>query len=57
MGAETEATHTEKDRNALEDFVVGNEDLERLEAMLDQFNFTEAIGVVRQKLRHSDFLA
>jgi hypothetical protein len=49
MGAETEATQTEKDRQALEDFVVGNEDLERLEAMLDRFSFFEAIGVVRQE--------
>ena len=57
MGAETEATQTEKDRKALEGFVVGNEDLERLEALLDRFNFFEAIGVVRQELRHPYFLA
>ena len=31
--------------------------MERLEALLDQFNIFEAIGVVRQELRHSDFLA
>ena len=42
-----ETAQTEKDRKALEDFVVGNEDLERLEALLDRFNIFEAIGVVR----------
>lgn len=29
----------------------------RLEALLDRFNILEALGVVRQELRHSDFLA
>lgn len=46
-----------EDREALERFVVDNDDLERLEALLDQFNVFEAIGAVRQEVRHSDFLA
>lgn len=41
----------------LEGLVVDNPDLERLEGLLDQFNIFEAVGVVRQELRHSDFLA
>ena len=41
----------------LEDFVVGNSDLEELEVQLDKFNIFEAVGVVRQELRHSNFLA
>jgi hypothetical protein len=45
------------DAKALEALVVDNADLERLEALLDQFNIFEAIGAVRQELRHSDFLA
>jgi len=45
------------DRRALEYFVVDNVDLEQLELLLDQFNIFEAIGAVRQELRHSDFLA
>ena len=45
------------DRQALEAFVVENADLETLEAHLEQFNIFEALGVVRQELRHSDFLA
>src|SRR5687768_14365467 len=42
---------------ALEQLVVDNPDLERLEALSAQFNIFEAIGAVRQELRHSDFLA
>lgn len=42
---------------ALEAFVVGNHDLEQLEALLSQFNVFEAIGATRNELRHSDFLA
>jgi len=42
---------------ALETLVVDNPDLERLEALLDLFNIFEAIGAIRQELRHSDFLA
>ncbi len=46
-----------EDRQALEAFVVENADLETLEGFLEQFNIFEAVGVVRQELRHSDFLA
>jgi hypothetical protein len=47
----------DSDLQALERLVVDNPDLERLEALLDQFNIFEAIGAVHQELRHSDFLA
>ncbi|NOZ28513.1 MAG: PD-(D/E)XK nuclease family protein [Chloroflexi bacterium] len=46
-----------KERALLEAFVVDNEDLERLETLLAEFNIFEALGAVRQELRHSDFLA
>jgi hypothetical protein len=46
-----------EDRRALEAFVVENTELETLEGFLDQFNIFEAVGVERQELRHSDFLA
>lgn len=46
-----------QEREVLEAFVVRNDDLERLEAALSQFNIFEAVGAVRQELRHSDFLA
>mgnify|MGYP001362130547 CR=1 FL=1 len=45
------------ERALLEAFVVNNPDLERLEALLAEFNIFEAVGAVRQELRHSDFLA
>ena len=51
-----EGSQADPDLRALERFLVGNRDLERLEALLDRFNILEALGVVRQELRHSDFL-
>jgi hypothetical protein len=51
------ATEVALDRKALETFVVGNPDLKELETSLAQFNIFEAIGVVRQELHHSGFLA
>ena len=47
----------EDDKKLLEAFVVDNPDLERLEALLDQFNLFEALGAVRVEVRHSDFLS
>jgi len=52
-----QATDYETDSLLLEALVVDNPDLAVLEALLDQFNVFEAIGVVRQELRHSDCLA
>jgi len=42
---------------ALAAFVLGNSELEELERLVARFNIFEALGVVRQELRHSDFLA
>ena len=42
---------------ALEAFVVDKAGLETLEGRLSKFNIFEATGTVRQKLRHSYFLA
>ncbi len=52
-----EPTKADQDLRALGAFLLGNADLERLEALLGRFNIFEAIGVVRQELRHSDLLA
>jgi hypothetical protein len=41
----------------LEKFVVDNHDLETLTSLLNQFNIFEAVGMVRQEIRHSNFLA
>lgn len=46
-----------QERAILEDFIVRNRDLEHLERLLDDFNVFEALGAVRQEMRHSDFLA
>jgi len=43
-------------RSVLESLVVDNQDLDRLEDLLGEFNLFEAIGATRQELRHSDFL-
>ena len=44
-------------REALEKFVLDNEELARLEELTGQFNLFEALGLVRQEIRHSNFLA
>jgi hypothetical protein len=44
------------DREALEEFVIDNADLERLESLVGQFNIFEAIGMDKQEIRHSFFL-
>ena len=41
----------------LDQFIKSNADLERLETLLNQFNIFEAVGMVRQEIRHSHFLA
>jgi len=46
-----------EERKALEDFLIDNPELERLEALLDEFNIFEALGAVKVELRHSEFLA
>lgn len=53
----SEVDQADQDRKALEALVVNNPDLERLEALLDRFNIFEAVGLVRQEIRHSAFLA
>ena len=46
-----------EERISLEQLVIDNPDLERLESLLEQFNIFEVLGAVRQEVRHSDFLA
>lgn len=48
---------THEPKALLEKFVVDNQDLEQLESLLDQFNIFEAVGMVRQEICHSKFLA
>lgn len=42
---------------ALESLIIGDTEFEQLEAGLTDFNIFEAVGAVRQEMRHSDFLA
>lgn len=44
------------DREALEELVIDNADLGRLESLVGQFNIFEAIGMDKQEIRHSFFL-
>jgi hypothetical protein len=44
MIGEVETSQAEADLRALEGFLVGNQDLERLEALLDHFNIFGATG-------------
>ena len=44
------------DVDALKAFIDDNEDLERLETLVDRFNMFESLGLVRQEIRHSAFL-
>lgn len=48
---------SEQDCKALRDFEADKAELEKLEALLDRFNIFEAVGMERQEIRHSKFLA
>jgi hypothetical protein len=56
MSSEQSRQHSLTDREALEELVIDNPDLERLESLVDQFNIFEAVGMVNQEIRHSFFL-
>ena len=45
------------DVEILENLVLDNPELDKLERYLEQFNIFEALGSVRQEARHSDFLS
>ena len=44
MSGEVETSQAEADLTALENSLVGNQDLERLDTLLDRFNIFEATG-------------
>jgi hypothetical protein len=44
MSGEVETSQAEVDSKALEGFLVGNQDVEGLEALLEHFNTFEATG-------------
>lgn len=47
---------SDQELKALDALIIDNPDLERLEALLDQFNIFEALNTVRVEVRNSDFL-
>lgn len=55
--AEAESASEAEAIQALEALIIGNPDMEELELLLSEFNLFEAVGMVRQELRHSHFLA
>jgi hypothetical protein len=48
---------TEQDIALLEKFILNNSDLERLEAITDKFNIFLALDIIKEEVRHSNFLA
>lgn len=48
---------TEDEISSLERFLTDNPELEQLEKQANQFNLFEAVGITRQEIRHSHFLA
>lgn len=46
----------QEQRAILEKFIIHNPDLEALEAKISQFNIFEAVGMVRQEIKHSNFI-
>ena len=49
-------TPKQEQRALLESFIVDNPDLAALEAKISRFNIFEAVGMVRQEIKHSNFL-
>lgn len=48
---------TEKEkRKALEKFIIDNKNLEELEQKISRFNIFESVGMVRQEIKHSNFI-
>lgn len=53
----TQSAHSSEEGQALTNLIISNPDLDRLESMLSELNLFEAIGVIRQELKHSTLLA
>lgn len=53
---EIELTTSEQVRE-LEEFILSNKELEKLESIVDKFNIFSSLGIINQEIRHSNFLA
>jgi len=47
----------DKQPEILERFIIDNSELDKLESLISEFNIFEAVGITRQEIRHSSFLA
>src|SRR5947208_2961342 len=58
MAAEAQepGTPSATDLEALERFVVENDDLLALESLIGRFNIFDALGITRREIHHSNFL-
>lgn len=54
---QTAAHPTDTALDALERFIVENEDLVQLESLIGRFNIFDALNIARVEIRHSNFLA
>lgn len=52
-----ELDQNQLDKIELEKFIYDNPELEKLEAVIDQFNIFSSLGIINQEIRHSNFLA
>jgi hypothetical protein len=52
-----ELNQNQLDKIELGKFIYDNPELERLEAIIDQFNIFSSLGIINQEIRHSNFLA
>ena len=51
-----ESTNTITQKQLLEEFILYNPELEKLEAMLSEFNLFDTLNMVNNELRHSNML-
>jgi len=45
------------DKDALQNFILNNDELEKLEELTSTFNIFESLDIIKQEIRHSNFLA
>lgn len=53
----TQSALSSDENQVLTNFIINNPDLDRLQSMLSELNLFEAIGFIRQELKHSNLLA
>src|SRR4051794_5092357 len=54
---QTSNSESDSSLEALESFVVDNDELAELETLIGKFNIFDALNIVRAEIRHSNFFA